>query len=307
MAKVSVLIPARNEPFLQQTIDDVLAKAGGEVEVLVQLDGYWPDPPLKDHPNLILVHSSTPLGNVVGINRLANIATGRYIMKLDAHCMVSGGFDLALQADLDYEWLAVPSRYQLLADTWERGRGPIDYLYVTFPWLAEPQFGAGFHGKKWLGETGLSGDYFWLEKKRRHILIDDIMSFQGSCWFIHRQRFLDLGGYDVFFYHFQEPQAIGMKVWLSEGGRCIRNKKCWYAHLHKGQKYGRGYRLSKRQAIEEEIYSADFWMNNRWPGRARDMEWFVNHFWPIPGWPDDWQNKRYEKEFVHPGLAKLER
>lgn len=56
MAKVSILIPSRNERFLPQTVDDIFAKAAGDIEVVAVLDGYWPDPILKDRPNLILVH-----------------------------------------------------------------------------------------------------------------------------------------------------------------------------------------------------------------------------------------------------------
>jgi len=294
----SVLIPARNELFLQQTIDEALTKAAGPVQVVVMLDGYWPDPPLREDPRLVVLHNDEPRGNVYGVNTMAQAATGKYIMKLDAHCMLAHGYDVALQDDCAYEWLAIPSRYQLLADTWERGRGPTDYLYVTYPFIWEKQFSWGLHGKKWQGENGLEGGYYHRDKRDAHILIDDAMAFQGSCWFMHRQRFLDLGGYDVYFYHFQEPQAIGTKVWLSENGRCIRNKKTWYAHLHKGRKYGRGYRLSKRKAIEDEMYSADFWFHDRWENRSRDFSWFVEHFWPIPGWPEDWENPEYEAEYL---------
>ena len=41
---LSVIIPSRNEVFLQQTIDDVLRNAVGEIEVIAVLDGYWPEP-----------------------------------------------------------------------------------------------------------------------------------------------------------------------------------------------------------------------------------------------------------------------
>ena len=49
---VSIIIPSRNEPFLQHTIDDILAKAAGEIEVIVVLDGYWPTFELKQDPRV---------------------------------------------------------------------------------------------------------------------------------------------------------------------------------------------------------------------------------------------------------------
>ena len=53
---ISVIIPARNEPYLQQTIDDLFKKASGEIEVTAILDGYWPQPILRDDKRLRLIH-----------------------------------------------------------------------------------------------------------------------------------------------------------------------------------------------------------------------------------------------------------
>ncbi len=33
-------------------------------------------------------------------------------------------------------------------------------------------------------------------------------------------------------------------------------------------------------------------MNNKYSQRTRDIEWFVDHFWPIPGWPENWVEER---------------
>ena len=43
MPKTSVLIPARNEPYLVKTIEDVFQKAAGEIEVIAVLESYWPE------------------------------------------------------------------------------------------------------------------------------------------------------------------------------------------------------------------------------------------------------------------------
>ena len=99
MGKVSVLIPSRNEQFLAPTVDDLFAKAEGEIEVLVFLDGYKPDPPLQERDNLILIHSRKPLGMRHAINACASVASGTYLMKCDAHCMFDEGFDYWLSDD----------------------------------------------------------------------------------------------------------------------------------------------------------------------------------------------------------------
>ena len=86
MPKVSIIIPARNEIFLPQTIDDIFRHATGDIEVIAILDGYWPDPILQDRPNLHLIHPGSPRGMRWGINAGANLAKGEFLMKCDAHC-----------------------------------------------------------------------------------------------------------------------------------------------------------------------------------------------------------------------------
>jgi glycosyltransferase involved in cell wall biosynthesis len=300
MAKVSVLIPARNEPLLNRTINDALSKSAGNIEVVILLDGAPPVEPLPDDPRIVILHNEQPKGIGAASMAMAKVATGKFIMKLDAHCLLAEGYDEVMQEDCEPDWLSVPARYQLKSDIWDRGYGPIHYLYLTYPWIGEPQFGAGLHGKKWLGESGLEGRYFWKENQLRHLPIDDIMTFQGSCFFMHRDRFIELGGVNERYWLWQEATDIGMKVWLS-GGRVVINKKTWYAHLHKGEKHGRGYHLAKSNCVAGNMYSADYWMNDRWPNAVRDIHWFVEHFWPIPGWPDDWGNPKYQRDFVYPG------
>lgn len=104
MSKVSVIIPARNEPYLQQTIDDLFSKAKGEIEIIVVLDGWWPFQPLKDRPNLILIHRGSPQGMRPAINSAARISKGEYLLKCDAHCMFDEGFDEKLKKDCEIDW-----------------------------------------------------------------------------------------------------------------------------------------------------------------------------------------------------------
>lgn len=288
MDKVSVIIPARDCPFLKPTVDDIFKKATGDIEVIIMLDGCWPNPRLDTHKNLILVHTGTVKGMRTNINAAARIAKGKYIMKCDDHCMFGESFDEILKADCESDWLAVPSRYGLDPEKWERTKGPIDYLTLTYPFIDDKMYGKGFHGKKWRGFTG---DFWHLEKERKDILIDDILTFQGSCWFMHKDKFFDIECFDDKKYtFFQEAQELGFKVWLS-GGRVIRNKKTWYAHMHKGQKYGTNFGLSKKKKYKDEDTCVDFWMNNRWHKQTRQFKWLIDKFMPLEGWPEDWESQ----------------
>jgi len=58
VAKVSVLIPARKEPYLLQTIDDLFANAAGEIEVITVLDGPLPDYEIPKRPWFVLRRQS---------------------------------------------------------------------------------------------------------------------------------------------------------------------------------------------------------------------------------------------------------
>ena len=303
-SKVSVIIPSRNEQFLPRTVADILAKAAGEIEVIAVLDGYWPVDAdnsllLPDDKRLQIIHFGKPRGMRAAINAAAGIATGQYLMKTDAHCMFAEGFDEALKADCEDNWIVVPRRYSLDAELWERReKEPIDYHYLDCP-MTNPEY-FQFHGVVW-NQRGRE------RREDPQYDIDDTMSWQGSMWFMSRKHWDRLGGmseegYGTFS---QEPQEIGLKTQLG-GGRLVVNKRTWYAHLHKGKQYGRGYSVSKGGIVAGHKYSAEYWMANSWPGRIHDIEWLIERYWPVPRWPDNWMELLEEWRVGHAGLYRAE-
>ncbi len=283
---LTVILPARNEQFLQATICEVLTKARGEVECIAVLDGYWPTPALENDPRLRIVHFGESKGMRNAINAGVAIARGEYIMKLDAHCMLDEGYDLKLIADSKPDWVVVPRRKRLDAENWcvqDVGKPDVDYEYLSYP--ADPQDfgGPGLHGRQW-NERSVT------RAGNPEFFIDDLMSFQGSCWFMHRDyfNFLELMDEDKYGSFAHEAQEIGLKAWLS-GGRVVVNKKTWYAHLHKGKKYGRGYSLNesvRRKGTEH----TNTWMDKvgtAWHKQTLPLSWLIEHFWPLPEWTED--------------------
>lgn len=292
---ISVIIPSRNEQFLSKTIHDVITKASGEIEVIAVLDGYWPEPPLPNYPNLHIIHRSIPLGMRASINAAASIAKGKYLLKTDGHCMFAEGFDEVLKSNCDKDWLVIPSRYSLDAENWcidNNGKPRRDAHYLCYPFNKKDGV-PGMHGVEWWERA----------KERLHYEIDDEMSFQGSCWFMHKSYFWDFiggmseEGYGTFS---QEPQEIGNKVWLG-GGRIVICKKTWYAHLHKGKRYGRGYSTDGLAIKKGHQYAVDFWLSNTWEKRVHNIEWLIDKFWPVPTYPENWAD---EFEKYRQGLAK---
>ena len=284
MAKVSVIIPSRNEQFLPQTVNDLLTKATGDIEVIAVLDGYWPEPILPDDPRLILLHHGIAKGMRASIMHAYGIARGEYLMKCDAHCLFGEGYDEILQADCEPNWIVIPRRYSLDAEKWEcKNKEPVDYGYIFYPY--EHPDDLGLHMRPWYQKG----------RERKDILLDEDLSFQGSCWFTARKFFEQIGGVDEYGYEtfMGEPQEIGFKAQLGPWeGKVMRNKKTYYAHLHKGKQYGRGYYLSSDERRRGNAYSFDHWWNNRWTERAHDIEWLIDQFMPMPGWPANWKEKK---------------
>lgn len=287
---ISVIIPARNEIFLYKTIQDLLAKARGPIEIIAILDGYWvkPEEVIED-PRVVYLHYGTSRGMRNGINNAAKIARGEFLMKLDAHCLMDEGFDLKLKADVAIysdklegedkgtdNWMVIPRRKRLDAENWciqDVGKPDVDYEYISSP-----------------SDDGVKGNV-WTQRSverlnKLEFEIDENMSFQGSCYFCTRNHYLNrLGGmseegYGTFV---REAQEIGLKTWMG-GGKVLVNKRTWYAHLHKGPVYGRMYFLNKKEMDAGNAYCDDFWFNNRWDKAKHDLAWFIEQFMPVPGW-----------------------
>jgi glycosyltransferase involved in cell wall biosynthesis len=302
---LSIIIPSRECQFTAPTVADLLRNARGSIEIIVMLDGYWPDPPIPDDPRVIVVHKGKAMGMRDSINRGIAMSRGKYILKCDDHCAFGEGFDEILKRDCEENWIAIPSRYSLDPIAWKRTRGPINYMYLTFPFDCHELFGTGFHGTKWHGPGGLHGSYWHLENTRSRKGIDDMMIFQGSCYFMHRKHWDSIEGLDEENHYIMYDEAIELdfKTWLS-GGRVIVNKNTWYAHLHKGSTYKTDFHLSRRHKIMSEVYNVDYWINNKWPKQTRPLKWLIDKFQPLDGWPEGWENKigEYFAEWKHKDL-----
>lgn len=292
MSKLSVIIPARYELYLQQTLTDLLAKATGDIEIIVILDGYWPQQVIIDDPRQIILHRSRR-GMRASINSAISIAKGKFIMKVDAHCMFSPGYDEVLKNNCEDNWVVIPRRYSLDVDNWcvKTGKSFVDYEYLSYPYGPSRYIHGekhGLHARIWTDRT----------QKRIDKLIDENMTFQGSCWFTTKEHFikriglLQEEGYGTFI---GEPQEIGLKTWLGEG-KVMTNKIAWYAHLWKGKVYRQKFqellgfpytRIGLSELKTGNKFSTQYWMSNQWEKRKHDIAWLIERFWQVPSWSED--------------------
>ncbi len=274
---VSIIIPSRNEKYLDITIKDILDKAHGLIEIIVVVEGEPVPTPIG---SVKYIYHPQPVGMKYSINEAVAASKGKYIMKIDAHCIVAPGFDLQLKKDHQPNWIQIPRRYKLVESEWRPNfEDFIDYEYYVFP----PKYPTtSLHGFRWRER----------EAQRKGILIDDTLTFQGSFWFMTREwwdknNFMNDEGYNQL--HAQEAAYIGNTTWMA-GGRVVVNKNTWYAHLYKTKQAGRGYHMDDTLRRRCYKYSYKHWVEDNKEGFIK----LINKFSPLPGWPMDWETRLWK-------------
>jgi len=287
---LSIIIPSRNCAYSTRTVQDILAKAKGDIEVIVHIDDQWPET-IKDK-RVTYIHPTIPRGMRAGINAGLALAKGKYIMKCDDHCLFGEGFDKIITENMQDDWLVIPRRYSLHAEGWRREeKMPIkDYHYLSWPQLYS-HYGYCMFPQEWRERT-----YERMNKPEYDI--DETMSFQGSCYFANREYFIDIVGFlddrlETYSTFACEQLETGLKYWLGGGGVMV-NKKTWYAHLFKNKKYYEGRRRDRDykknlKTLAGYDWCCKHWMNNQEPNMYRRIGWLIDRFWPVPNWPDNWK------------------
>lgn len=285
---LSVLIAARNEQYLQRTIDSVLAAIEADTEIIAICDGYVPDPPINQHPRVVLVYHPEARGQRQSINEAARIARGKYLMKLDAHCSVGQGFDRILIESHQDDWTQVPRMHNLDIETWQpKLHKRTDLMYIG------------------CDEGRMLRAEYYSKQPDTDKELDETMCCMGPGWFIGKDRFWQQGGCDEGHGSWgQMGVEVALKAWLS-GGALMVNKRTWFAHWFRG---GGGpgfpYPIGGKEVDAARQYSRDLWLGDKWPGAVRPLRWLIERFNP-PGWEnvlmDEKQNElnRYFYHYLH--------
>lgn len=257
MPSLSVIIPAHKEPYLQKTIDSLHEKAKGDIEVIVALDDYWPDEPLK---NCVTVHSNYEIGMRSAINMAASQARGKFLMKCDGHCLFKKHYDEIFERDWLPGYVIVPMLYGLDVDKWNRFGSRREFFYIKKD---------SFRGNDW-------GEFTDRVEGQK---LCDLMTFQGSCWFMEKSWFERIGGEDDINYGNggREAQEISIKTWVA-GGRCVLDRNLWYAHWRKPSEHSTIRRANRNKS---KLYVMRKYAN--------DPEFLklIERFKPVPTWHED--------------------
>lgn len=285
-----------------------------DTEIIAICDGNWPDPPVLDHPRVVVVHHTESIGQRAATNEGARISQAKYIMKVDAHCAFGKGFDRILIEDCQYDWTMIPSMWNLHAFDWKcmfcgkstyQGKKPdvcrfcnSSDLKMEFIWKPREET----YSWSWRFDSNLQYKQWMRFAKRPEGQgeLTETMSCVGACFFMHRKRFKRLGGMDEGHGSWgQFGTELACKTWLS-GGRMIATKKTWFAHMFRTGNFkgafGGGssfpYHISGDAQEKARIYSRDLWFNNKWKYQVRPLKWIIDHFAPVPGWENfNWNGK----------------
>jgi glycosyltransferase involved in cell wall biosynthesis len=299
---LSIIIPARNEIFIQNTIDDIFKHIEGDTEVIVTLDGYWPEVGIPDHERLTLLHYTKPIGQRAGTNRAVAISKAKYIMKCDAHCSFDQGFDVKMIKEMHDDWTMVPTMRNLWVFDWKCPDGHTRYQGPSGPCkvCGKPTT----RDMKWIGKNSPQSrsycfdpephfQYFRDWNKRPEVKaqgdITETMSLQGSCFMLTRDKYWELNVCDEAFGSWgSQGIEVAVKTWLS-GGKVMCNNKTWYAHCFRtqGSDFGFPYEIHARDQEKAKKFAKDLFFNNKWPKAIHPLSWLVEKFWPVPGWLDD--------------------
>jgi len=316
--ELSIMIPARNEMFLKRTVDNILENIEADTEIIVVLDGDWPDPPIEDNPRVIIIHYSQSIGQRAATNVAARMSSAKYVMKVDAHCAFDKGFDRKLIADCDYDMIVTPRLYNLHAfDLVCKKCGHRRYQSPTGKKCEKCEATDWEKDIIWRPRMNCRSDFYRFDKELKFQYwkkyedrpeakadIADTMSFLGAAWFCHRKHLRDLGWLDEKHTSWgQMGTEIACKSWLS-GGRLVVNKKTWFSHMFRtqGGDFGFPYRIRQRDIDKAHEYSKFLWMGDgNWRGRKKTLQWILDKFAPIPDWHEEAPPKR-ERE---PGLPDI--
>jgi glycosyltransferase involved in cell wall biosynthesis len=218
------------------------------MEIVVVLDGYWPETPIKNDDRVRVVHLGSNRGMRGAINAGVGIARGEFILRSDQHCMFAPGYDKTLTDDCPPNAIMTTTRYFLDPVKWER----MDLEPVNFEKLVI-QDGVKFSGQRWKSR----------DEELKDVPIAETMAMQGSMWIMPHKWWEDVivelqtEGYGQMY---QDSHEMIFKTWKA-GGKMLLDKNTWFAHKHRSFIEGRHEGTQENPSLRGEsgLYALKVW------------------------------------------------
>lgn len=311
MIDLSILIPARNEEWLDRTIQDILENVEGNTEIIAILDGYLPDPPLSQlDKRITIIYNPQVKGQRAATNQAAKLAKGKYLMKCDAHVAFDKGFDVKMIEAFKkvgdnvtmipvmknlhvYDWVCTidkSRKYQGKDNICSECGKQMEKEVLWFPKPSPNRFTFVF-------DKTMHFQYYGSLAKRKEnikgaLLLDktydtnlrETMSIQGSCFMLTKEKYFKLDICSEEFHSWgQQGVEVACKTWLS-GGRVISNLNTWYAHMFRTNNFG-GFPYSNPQPLidENRELSRELFQRDKWNKAIHKFQWLLDKFNP-PYW-----------------------
>ena len=238
--KVSVMIASYKEQYLDRTIASLVAMAEGPIEILVMED-------------------EKQEGTRVLFNRMAKLATGKYLYSVDAHCRLTQGWDVKMKAAC----------------------GDTDLVISMIDALDEKSWNCMGHNYGLVYLDKDLQDKWW--SKKSDSVIAETMGLTGCSVMITKKRYWELGGFDESFTRWGSMgPELALKIWLS-GGRCLLHTEVTCGHLFR--KPGEETHNVPVSEIEKTIQQIkDITYRGQWPQQRHSIGWLVGRFKEVPTW-----------------------
>ena len=325
--KLSILIPARSEMFLKNTVEDILKNKEDDTEIIISLDGKWSNPPIIQHPDVNIIYVPESIGQRAATNLAARLSKAKYVMKVDAHCSFDKGFDRKMFEafkETGDNITMVPIMRNLWAFDWKcykcgwkKYQGPTPEKCPDCGRTNRIHRKMIWKGKERPQSTSYCFDaephfqYFREYSKRPEVRkqatetgFTETMSLQGSCFMATREKYWELKLCDEEFGSWgNQGIELACKTWLS-GGKVLVNHNTWYSHLFRtsGGDFSFPYPQGGRdvQRTKENVRK-QIWLGML-PKQKKPLSFLIKRFSPIPGWSEEDLNKLLESEASFPGF-----
>lgn len=298
---LSIIIPAKSEEWLAQTIKDIVKNKTDKTEVIAVLDGEWTHPPIEDHPDVRIIKLGKNVGQRGATKIGARLSKAKWIAKCDAHCAFDKHFDKKLleTPGLQDNWTIVPVMRNLHVFNWrcmdcgdETYQGPTpegckncnvntpDRFEKKLIWYPKPSPNSSAFK---FTPNRLQFKYFGSLKDKQQKSgerIVETMSLQGSFFMLSRERYFTLDIDDESFGGWgQQGTTVAIKTWLS-GGRVVCNLDTWYGHMFRTQGgFAFPWGNPAKQQQQARKVSYELFAKNQWDKQVRPLSWLVERFW----------------------------
>lgn len=304
---ISILIPSRNEEWLERTIQDILENKNDETEIIVGLDGQWSPTGVPDHKDVTVVYYPDSIGQRAMTDQLCELSDAKYIIKTDAHCAFDKDFDIkmleAFEKSGDNVVMAPIMRnlhvFDLVCENGHRRyQGPSDpckecgkEVHKELVWNPKKSPQSKSYSFDFSPHFQYFSEYTKREKFKKDLEetgLTESMSLQGSFFMMTRENYykLDIDSKEWPSWGSQGVQ-LACSFWLS-GGKVLINHNTWYAHLFRTQKdFGFPYAQSGKKVQQAKQYAKKLFFEERWDKAIRPVSWLVERFWPVTYWKDE--------------------